>query len=247
METAFDHTVLIVDNEETSAKAIAIMLKRIGAKFIYARDGETALEKMQKAVKPFSMILCDLPMSGMDGLDFLEKAKEIFPETIRFVITGLVDKVQTIIDAVNRGAIHRYILKPWDNLELMDSISKGLKEYELVLENELLLVQAKEQNMKLYEFNEDLKNKAEAHKRQLAIIDREIKDLEDQLSTRQGTISDESQRANEKIQQLFKDYNLTTREEIESFFDLTLEEFYDQFQNIAARNDFKMPDDLNAG
>ncbi len=242
METAFDHTVLIVDDKEQSAKALALMVKRVGAKFIYAGDGQAGLDKMHKVARPFSLILLDQCVTGMESLDFLARAKAISPDTIRFVINDATE-VQSIIDAVNRGAIHRYIPKPWKPGELMESITKGLKEYELVLENERLFALAKEQNLKLYKFSNHLEIKSKAHQREMAAIDREIRQLREKCDRLQDQASRQAENTTVKIQELFQQYNLNTGEAINSFFALTLRELYEQFHGIAARNDFKMPDE----
>ncbi|ACN15986.1 putative response regulator receiver (CheY-like) modulated transcriptional activator [Desulforapulum autotrophicum HRM2] len=242
METAFDHTVLIVDDNEESAKAIALIVKRVGAKFFYARDGQTGLDRMHKVATPFSLILLDPCVTGMEGLDFLAKAKEISPETIRFVINDSTG-VQAIIDAVNRGAVHRYIPKPWKPVELMESISKGLKEYELVLENERLFALAKEQNLKLFKFSNHLEIKSKAHKEELADIDRQIQQLKYERDRLQNQSTRQVENITVEIQELFQQYNLNTGEAVNSFFALTLRELYDQFHEIAARNDLKMPDE----
>ena len=57
--------------------------------------------------------------------------------------------MDAIIDAVNKGAIHRYIAKPWDAKDFLETIKAGLKKYELVLENELFLKRAKGNEMAL--------------------------------------------------------------------------------------------------
>ena len=241
METAFDHTVLIVDDDEPSAKALALMVKRVGAKFIYARDSQAGLDKMHRVTKPFSLILLDQCGAGMAGLDFLARAKEISPETIRFVINDSTG-VQAIIDAVNRGAIHRYIPKPWDPVELMEGLSKGLKAYELVLENERLLAHAKEQNLKLFKFSNHVETKSKAHQRDMAAIDRQIRELKEKRDRIKHQATRDAADTPMKIQELFERYNLDTEEAVNAFFALTLRELYDQFHEIAARNDFKMPE-----
>lgn len=73
-------------------------------------------------------------MPEMDGAQFLEKAKDIFPDAIRFLLTGYSD-MDAIIDAVNKGEIHRYLTKPWNDDDLLLQIRQSLKQYELTLEN----------------------------------------------------------------------------------------------------------------
>lgn len=241
METAFVHTVMIVEDEEQVAKVIAGLLKRMGVGFVYARDGETGLEKLKKAPRPFSLILSDQRMPGMDGHEFLEKARELSPDSIRFLITGFAD-IQTIIDAVNQGAIHRYISKPWDNTELMDLIAKGLKEYELVLESERLLALSREQNLKLYKLNKELKEKAGDYKQQLALLDSRIEKLKTRVASAGDSGYSPGNTTRETLSQLFIEKDLVTGEKINVFFAAALRELYDNFKAMAANNGFEMPD-----
>ena len=142
MDRKIEHSVLVVDDEELVAKNIERLLGIIKVKFVYASNGKDGLAIIKKAKKPFSIIISDQRMPGMRGHEFLGKVKEISPDTLRFLTTGYSD-MDAIINAVNKGAIHRYIAKPWNTKDFLETIKVGLKKYELVLENEHFLKLAK--------------------------------------------------------------------------------------------------------
>jgi len=107
MEEKLNHTILVVDDE---AKAIEKIVGTIDAEITFAAGGAEGIEKIKSAPVPFSLIISNQRMPGMKGYEFLEKAREITPDSVRVLVTGYSD-MDAIIDAVNRGAIHRYILK----------------------------------------------------------------------------------------------------------------------------------------
>jgi DNA-binding NtrC family response regulator len=148
MISGYQHRVLVVDDEAPIGKAIGRLLEIEKLEYVYVNSGESALESLKKAAQPFSLIISDQRMPGMPGTQFLEHAKRLNPETIRFLITGHSD-MQTIINAVNKGAVQRYIAKPWKNDEMVQAIQYGIGQYERFLEDKALITLAKKQNAKL--------------------------------------------------------------------------------------------------
>lgn len=87
---------------------------------------------------PFTVVVSDMRMPVMDGIQFLEKVKEYSPDTVRMMLTGNAD-LQTAIDAVNKGSIFRFLTKPCPSQVLVEAIISGVKQYRLVnAERELL-------------------------------------------------------------------------------------------------------------
>ena len=125
MDSEYQHKVLVVDDDEQIGKTICRILKTEHRKYAWTDSGEAALEKLKKARQPYSLIISDQRMGGMDGTTFLEQAKNISPNTIRFLLTGYME-METLIKAVNKGAIQRYIAKPWDPDEFVEDIRSGI-------------------------------------------------------------------------------------------------------------------------
>lgn len=87
---------------------------------------------------PFSVVISDMHMPGMDGINFLAKVKERSPDTVRMMLTGDSD-IKVAVDAVNEGQIFRFLTKPCDYKVLGNAILTGIQQYRLVTaEKELL-------------------------------------------------------------------------------------------------------------
>lgn len=239
MTEKFDHTVLIVDDEEQIGKSLGRILRGMGIKYVYVERAEEALKRIKKSPSQFSLILSDQRMPGMKGSEFLEKAKEVAPDTIRFLVTGYAD-VDAVTDAVNKGSIHRYISKPWDNKDLEETIRFGLEQYELISENNRLFNLAKKQNAKLYSLNTKLKRNAEIHKKTIEKLDKEIEILNNRLDK-----GFESRDYIKEIESALKEKNMLKEEKIKTLYTALLDDLLQQFQDIATRNGFEMPDHLH--
>lgn len=100
-------------------------------------DAEEALEKLDDG-DPFAVIVADLRMPGMDGIQFLSEVRERSPDSVRMMLTGYAD-LQTAIDAVNEGSIFRFLTKPCSRQMLARSLRAGLEQHRLITaEHELL-------------------------------------------------------------------------------------------------------------
>lgn len=238
MTEKFDHTVLIVDDEEQIGKSLGRVLRGMGIKYVYMDSGESALKRIKTTKKAFSLILSDQRMPGINGSEFLEKAKKITPDTIRFLITGYAD-VDAVTDAVNKGSIHRYIAKPWDNTDLEETIRFGLEQYEMIMENNRLFRLAKEQNAKLYNLNTKLKESSDAHKKTITQLDKEIADLNKRLD-----IGFENRDYIKEVEMVLKEKNMLDEKKLNTLYAALLDDLFQQFQDIATRNGFEMPEHI---
>ena len=235
MVEKFDHTVLVVDDEEQVGKSLGRFLKSIGVKYVYMESGKLGLERMQTASKPFSLIISDQRMPEMTGSEFLEKAKEISPDTIRFLLTGYSD-MDAITEAVNKGSIQKYVSKPWDNKTFETMIKSGLNQFELAMENDRLFRLAKDQNSKLYQLNTDLKDSSVTHEKTIEQLNSQI----DQLNRKMDKGFENRDYVNE-IEALLRKKKMLDKEQLNCLYSALLSELYEQFQDIATRNGFEMP------
>ena len=83
------------------------------------------------------VVLSDQRMPGMTGVEFLRRAKELYPDTVRMVLSGYTE-LQSITDAVNEGAIYRFLTKPWDDERLLVHVREAFAHKELGDENKRL-------------------------------------------------------------------------------------------------------------
>ena len=174
------HSMLFVDDEKSIIKALKRLFRKEGYNIITASNGREGLELLKQAESPVSLIISDQKMPQMTGAQFLEKAKEIFPDAIRFLLTGYSD-MDAIVDAVNKGEIHRYLTKPWNNDDLLLQVQQALEHVELVLENRRLLELTNKQNRELTELNGNLEKKVKDRTRQIIDKNSELKDLNSKL------------------------------------------------------------------
>jgi YesN/AraC family two-component response regulator len=96
----------------------------------------------------------------MTGTEFLSKVKELYPDTVRIVLSGYTD-LKTITDAINQGSIFRFLTKPWDDTLLRANIEEAFQYYELQGENIRLTHELKQANNELSFLNQDLEKRVE--------------------------------------------------------------------------------------
>lgn len=129
--------VLFVDDEPKILNAFRRQL--MGAPF-FAETAEGPVEGLKKAAEngPFAVVVSDLRMPEMDGIQFLSRVRELSAETVRIMLTGYAD-LQNAIEAVNRGNVFRFLTKPCQPEDLKTAVNDGIRQYQLVTaEKELL-------------------------------------------------------------------------------------------------------------
>lgn len=126
--------VLIIDDERAIRKTLSEILSFEGHKIEEAADGEEGAKKF--AEKTYDVVLCDIKMPKMDGIEFLEKAKQINPDVPIIIISGH-GNIDTAVDAVKKGA-YDYISKPPDLNRLLITIRNACEKQELVTETKTL-------------------------------------------------------------------------------------------------------------
>lgn len=241
MNSEFVHSVLIVDDEKNVTKSLGRFFFSKKIQFIAAHSGESALQKIESADAPFSLIISDQRMPGMQGTDLLEQVKAIHPNTIRFLLTAYSD-MDTIVQSVNKGSIHQFITKPWDLDALLESIRAGFSQYEKNMESERLLKVAKLQNNKLYDLGCENMETLTVQKEQLTSLDNELKDLESRISdTKEPSLDDFSQQALTLLETIFFTEKPKDLERIHHFFSVSVQEMFNAFEDAANRNGFEMP------
>lgn len=97
-----------------------------------AREGRRILD-----MNEIGVVITDHRMPGMTGIEFLESIIPIYPDTIRILLTGFSD-MNAVMDAINRGQVYKYLVKPWQNDELKMYIQNALEIYHLRRENKEL-------------------------------------------------------------------------------------------------------------
>ena len=119
-------TLLLVDDEENVLNALKRLLRQDGYRILTASSAAEGFELL--ALNPVHIIISDQRMPQMSGIEFLDKVKEMYPDTFRIVLSGYTD-TDTIMDAINRSALYRFFTKPWDSNVLRENIRAAFRHY----------------------------------------------------------------------------------------------------------------------
>ncbi len=126
--------VLVVDDEEDNLDAFRFAFRK-SFTVHYALGGPEALAMLDR-LDP-AVIVSDQRMPGMNGIDLLRHAKERRPDTVGVLLTAYAD-LTVLIEAVNSGAVERYVQKPWDSKELTVILRQAISNFSTVRENRKL-------------------------------------------------------------------------------------------------------------
>lgn len=128
--------ILFVDDETNVLESIARQLRKRFS-LSTAVGGQEAL-RIMKEQGPFAVIVSDMRMPVMDGVQLLEQVKELYPDTVRMMLTGNADQ-GTAIEAVNKGQIFKFLNKPSSTAVLVPALALAQRQYRLITaEKELL-------------------------------------------------------------------------------------------------------------
>ena len=126
--------ILVIDDEQSMRDFLSIMLKKEGHDMVAAENGSDALKAVQTEI--FDLVISDVKMPGLNGIDVLKTVKEVSPETVVIMITAYAT-AETAVEAMKLGA-YDYITKPFKVDEIKLIIQKALEKGHLRKENILL-------------------------------------------------------------------------------------------------------------
>jgi DNA-binding NtrC family response regulator len=149
-------TILVVDDEAIVLSALKETLERAGFHVVACNSPLKALTILEE--RDFAVIISDQRMPEMLGLDFLVQSRELRPKASRILITAVL-ALPTIVDAINRGEIFRFVAKPWLREELMATVRNAVQRHELITQNEALQNETLSLNAQLVAANADLEAK----------------------------------------------------------------------------------------
>jgi two-component system response regulator HupR/HoxA len=151
------HPLVVVDDEPDILRSFVY---NYGDEFdIHTADtGARALELLQ--VHDASVIVADQRMPTMSGVEFLERSMAVRPDSNRIILTGYTD-VESIVEAINRSRIYRYVTKPWDSEELRLTLKRAVEAFLLARENMRLVEELRSVNERLVVENAYLRQRVE--------------------------------------------------------------------------------------
>ncbi|MDE3735827.1 EAL domain-containing protein [Pseudomonas resinovorans] len=121
-------TLLLLDDEENILRALTRVLRRDGYQIFTATRAQDAFAHLAK--HDIQVILSDQRMPEMNGTEFLSRVKDLYPDTIRIVLSGYTD-LKSVTDAINQGAIYKFLTKPWDDDQLRAVIAQAFLHHSL--------------------------------------------------------------------------------------------------------------------
>jgi len=117
-------TLLIVDDEPNILNALTRLLRREAYTILSATSPSQAFEHLAR--QPVQVILSDQRMPDMSGTEFFARVRQLYPHTIRLVLTGYTD-LESVTEAINRGAIYKFLTKPWDDDLLREQLREAFR------------------------------------------------------------------------------------------------------------------------
>src|SRR6478609_1910178 len=158
-ESVTPPTILIVDDEPIVLGALKETLERERYHVVACSSPVKALAILQE--RQFSVIISDQRMPEMLGLDFLVESRKTHPNASRILVTAVL-ALPTIVEAINRGEIFRFVAKPWLREELLATVRNGIQRHDLIVRNEELSASLQQVNAQLMVANGQLEAQVKA-------------------------------------------------------------------------------------
>ncbi len=235
------HTILTVGNIPEQSRDLGPLLQRLGINFTHVETAEQALDTLEKRSAPFSLVISDQRLSGIKGTALLARIKERSPETIRFLLTRYSD-MQTIISAVNKGAVHRYISMPWEDTKMSEAMTWGLLKYEHHLEAQTLFTLATKQNGKLYELNCTLMETGREHDKASKALEREITTLRAALKEKTMNRPMSAKKLTALLVHILENTDSDAQKLLDHLYHRSIIRLYADYTNFCMENNIQMTD-----
>lgn len=159
-----DRTILLVDDDENISSSLTRLLRRDGYRILRANSGQEGLVLL--AQHQVGVIISDQRMPGMTGTEFLSKVRELFPDTVRIVLSGYTE-LNSVTEAINRGAVYKFLTKPWEDDLLRAHVEEAFQRHEMKLENARLTNELRQVNEALRSINQELEHRVELKTREV--------------------------------------------------------------------------------
>ncbi len=210
-------TILCVDDENDNLEALERIFRK-KYNILKAISGPEALQIIDESGESISLILTDQRMPDMTGIEVLEKVIGRYPDMIRILITGFTD-LESVIQAINKGQIYQYITKPWDPVELSNTVDRAVERFTVGRE---LAIKTKQ----LETAYNELKTLDDAKSKFMILINHELKTPltsiinflsllnETPLTDDQKLYIDRTIKSSNKLRQIIEDVLILVRAEL---------------------------------
>ena len=161
-------TLLLVDDEENILASLKRLLRRGDYHIVTATSAAEGLRRLAEI--DVDVIVSDQRMPNMTGVEFLRRAKDLYPHTVRIVLSGYTE-LQSITDAINEGAIYKFLTKPWEDDLLRANIEEAFRQKELADENQRLDREVRAANTELADLNQRLQAALARQHEELSVVE----------------------------------------------------------------------------
>jgi DNA-binding NtrC family response regulator len=134
------HTILVVDHEESFIEYIQRMMSDENYNLITVASGQEGLDVLEK--QQVSMVISEYEIPLMNGLEFLEKVRIIYPNILTVMVTDRAD-IDLAIKAINEAGVYKFLLKPLDDIDFKNMIKKTLESLQVIKERDVLIRKVK--------------------------------------------------------------------------------------------------------
>ncbi len=157
-------SLLLVDDEPNVLASLKRLFRRDGHLIYTANSGAEGLDVL--AQHPIDVIMSDQRMPVMTGVEFLRAAKKQYPQTIRIILSGYAE-LQYVTEAINEGAIYRFLSKPWDDEQLREQVQRAFEHSELQEKNQQLDIKLRTSNRDLVAINRQLSEALDTNRKKI--------------------------------------------------------------------------------
>ena len=163
-------TLLVVDDEADILSAVERLFRR-RCRVLTAQTTAQASDILDR--EDVQVILCDQRLPRENGVEFFSRIRHKHPDAIRVLFTGYAN-IDSVIDAINEGAVYRYISKPWQPSELRVIIEQSFERYRMAAERRALLNDLEASNAQLLKANQSLKEVDDVRRVFMEVISHEL-------------------------------------------------------------------------
>lgn len=161
-----ERTLLLVDDEENILLSLARVFRKENYQVLKVTSAKEGLALLEE--HPVGVIVSDQRMPEMAGIEFLSEVKKKHPNTIRIMLSGYTD-LKSVTDAINEGAIYKFLTKPWDDDILRANVREAFNYHQLLSENDRLAQELKLANAKLSLINSELEGRVNQKVKELTL------------------------------------------------------------------------------
>ena len=235
------HNVMVIDQKTSGSDKVCQILEAEDIPFVCLSGEQQVLSRLRAAAPPFTMVIAEQHTQDKGALELLEKARRASPRTIRVIISDY-SEMASLFHAVNKGAVDTYIVKPWKKEEMEHAIRFGIAAYDKKLEKAGLFSLAKTQNTKLYRLTCELVETAKNLDKELASIEQDITAIEEKSQAVSPTERLEPADVLTSLDTFIKTTGESAQQELVALFRASAQNLYDEFNDLALRNGFEMPE-----